>query len=248
MIKYFRPIKLSIVFTVLFFYCGFAQETNYKEYSYTEFFKLIEQETDTIFKLNNAVITFNPKTDARFRYDWTLERDSTFVPKNAIVVDKQIELSNVLFTYNYNSALDKYEGGFYDIHFKKRVYLENVPTTIIHYCKFDERFWYGVDDCSMDNSPLGQFRNFLSVEFSEFNRVYVFKSCTESNRIFHTYFNDNVFSNLSPGTYNVFVRLVGTNCSLDYQNNPITKEPAYTAFGYIAWDHISVRKKARNHH
>ena len=35
---------------------AFAQETTFKEYSYSEFFNLIEAEQDTIFELKDAII------------------------------------------------------------------------------------------------------------------------------------------------------------------------------------------------
>ena len=49
---------------------SFSQELikNYKEYSYAQLFEMIEVEKDSIFKLNNAIIIYNEKTDQRFKY------------------------------------------------------------------------------------------------------------------------------------------------------------------------------------
>ena len=46
--------KTLILFTLLFAIHSFSQETKLKEYSHTEFFKMIAAEKDSIFTLENA--------------------------------------------------------------------------------------------------------------------------------------------------------------------------------------------------
>ena len=58
-----RMKKILFLFALLFSINSFSQEINYKEYSYTQLFKMIEQEKDSIFKLTNAKIVFDAKTD-----------------------------------------------------------------------------------------------------------------------------------------------------------------------------------------
>ena len=42
---------------------GRAQEYNFERYSYADLFRMIEEETDSVFTLNNALINFNPDKD-----------------------------------------------------------------------------------------------------------------------------------------------------------------------------------------
>ena len=85
--------KFLFLLTILYAFNSFSQEINYKTYSYTEFFQLIEKEKDSIFKLKNALIKFNSKTDARYVikgknvYE---ARDSTYEYRNDIVINKSI--------------------------------------------------------------------------------------------------------------------------------------------------------------
>ena len=58
--------KILLLLAFLFSINSFSQETKIKEYSYTQFFKLIEEEKDSVFKLNDAIIKINQKTDKKF--------------------------------------------------------------------------------------------------------------------------------------------------------------------------------------
>ncbi len=49
-----------LLFAFLWATYSVAQKTQYKEYSYTQFFKLIENEKDSVFKLQDALIKYNP--------------------------------------------------------------------------------------------------------------------------------------------------------------------------------------------
>ena len=75
-----------------------AQETTIETFSYSEFFELIEKETDTIFRLKDALVIYNPKTDQRFRVPGNPNerRDKAYRYLNDIVVEKHLELNNRL--------------------------------------------------------------------------------------------------------------------------------------------------------
>ena len=56
--------KLLLFLTVFISVSAFSQEVDYQEYSYTELFKMIEEEQDSVFELKNAKIWYVPETDS----------------------------------------------------------------------------------------------------------------------------------------------------------------------------------------
>ena len=46
--------KILLLITVIFSINNFSQKLKYKEYSYTEFFKMIEEEKNSLFTLKDA--------------------------------------------------------------------------------------------------------------------------------------------------------------------------------------------------
>lgn len=93
--RYFL-LTIGLILPIL----SFAQEEiEYKEYSYSELFQMIEAEEDTVFKLSYAKIIFNPKTDSLFAYT---KKPDSFVPVQGVRTDtlhiyKAINLQNVDF-------------------------------------------------------------------------------------------------------------------------------------------------------
>ena len=138
---------LTTFFLLLYATLSFSQETEFKEYSYTEFFKLIEEEKDTIFNLKDAIIRFKAETDSAFivRRPY-LEPAIPIKEFPKIVVDKHIELENVHFSYKYETKPIKndFQGGeiynkgaLNNIHFKKSVRFNNLVCGEILNCEFD---------------------------------------------------------------------------------------------------------------
>ena len=62
-------LRVSHLFTAFLLFClGLhSQPTEYAEYSYTEFFDLISEEKDSVFRMSDALISYNDATDADFR-------------------------------------------------------------------------------------------------------------------------------------------------------------------------------------
>ncbi|MBT8272582.1 MAG: hypothetical protein KJO77_02165, partial [Bacteroidia bacterium] len=60
--------QFTMIFALLIPMLGSAQEVNFKTYSYTELFELIEAEQDSIFELSDAAIVLDSVTDSRFVY------------------------------------------------------------------------------------------------------------------------------------------------------------------------------------
>ena len=90
---------------LLFFLCistaCFSQETKFKEYSYTQFFEMLEAEKDTIFKLENAIIQFDAVTDSIYRSSRVEDSLGNIefhsVRTDSIHITKALNLTNVHF-------------------------------------------------------------------------------------------------------------------------------------------------------
>ena len=186
--------KILLLFTILLSINSFSQETTFKEYSYTEFFKLIEEETDTIFKLKDALIIYNSKTDERFRVKSNPNKikDTAYVHRNDIVVDKHLELYNVQFSFDYNDTNNYEEGVLLDIHFKKSVQLSNIKSFYIQYCRFDELFRYSLTECDKTLDSNTDTGNLIFIDFSSFDEFGFFNNCDNLNTTSY-YFRGNTF-------------------------------------------------------
>ncbi|WP_411767070.1 hypothetical protein [Winogradskyella sp. A3E31] len=157
MIKFFLHIcqshslrKTSFLLLVLLTHNIFSQELseNYKEFSYAEFFKMIEAEKDTIFKLKDAIIRYNVKTDSLLTTAKYSFMDISLLDpkKEKMVIDKHIELNNILFSNKKRTKLNEndpnetvyFSGYLLNIHFKKTVRFSNVGGAEIYHCRFDE--------------------------------------------------------------------------------------------------------------
>ena len=136
---------LMLLFFLFLFMTSFSQETKFKEYSYSEFFNLIANEKDSVFRLNDAIIKFNKETDSLF----VLNTDSVTgiicsdQRKYTLTVDKTILLNNVHFIqaqdlqpYGNNMIY----GVLNNIHFKKKVQLLNSVKIYINNCVFNKFF------------------------------------------------------------------------------------------------------------
>jgi len=118
----------------------FAQETHLKQYSYTEFFNLIEQETDTVFILQDAEIKYDAKTDSLFKIENDVFYDSIPVTSPQRLIDKRLELKNVHFL-----ASDAHEnetwfivGVMKDITFSKPVIIKQSISVFFYNCTFKQ--------------------------------------------------------------------------------------------------------------
>ena len=117
---------------------GFSQEVKLKEYSHTEFFKMIAAEKDTLFKLRDAFIRFTSQ-DSLFSYR-KIKEDFVFDKTDTIIVNKYIDLDNVHFEHQYDLS----EFGFSDdkgraiplVMFNKDVFISNTSSLVFYNCIF----------------------------------------------------------------------------------------------------------------
>ena len=151
-------IQLCFIFSITCISDLKSQEVAPKlpEYSYTEFFRMIEEEEENIFLLENAIIRYNPNTDIFFngksdRYGYSgLNEDSL------IIVDKSIDLSNVHFEI-FTKGVDNYqkiEGILYNIIFREEVYFRNVDDILIVNCVFDNGLFIS-KNCNFISQEIG---------------------------------------------------------------------------------------------
>jgi hypothetical protein len=105
-------------------FIGFSQEKIYKEYSYSQIFKMIETETDSVFELNDALIVFNPEKDQRFTGVWEGNSNISFENKDSLYIDKKIVLNKVVFNPGFrfrNSDNKTIRGYIHHVVFKNDI-------------------------------------------------------------------------------------------------------------------------------
>lgn len=190
--------KFLFLLTILFSISSFSQELNYKEYSYTEFFKLIEEEIDSVFKLQDALIKFNPKTDQRFvskGVNVYEAKDSTYVSKKDLIITKALNLDNVQFlttTFRTEGLLSK-GGVLLDIHFKENVILYNTSTLFMRYCTFDKTFDLNTRDCDVNKYIVEIFDAGIEIAYSTFRNFNHYVYCSGGLNKLLVAFSENYF-------------------------------------------------------
>ncbi len=131
--------KLFLLGFLLLSLLGFSQETDFKTYSHTELFEMIAAEKDTVFKLSDAIILFDKKTDSIFarRYNSESQEDE-FIRTDTITINKALDFNNVHFEHKIFSR--SLSGGFGHIKFTKAVAFINTSTLVIENCVFKDKF------------------------------------------------------------------------------------------------------------
>ncbi|MDG1528517.1 MAG: hypothetical protein P8I51_10915 [Polaribacter sp.] len=133
-------IKKALLYCLLFtsVFC-FSQETKFKEYSYTEVFDMIAAEKDTLFKLSNAFVRYNTKTDSLFTAEVNDNDDIlTGGRKKQLVIEKELAFNNVHFFSKSNFELPTRGGVMNNILFKKKVSFTTVLSATFLNCVFEE--------------------------------------------------------------------------------------------------------------
>ncbi|MFY0602870.1 MAG: two pore domain potassium channel family protein [Flavobacteriaceae bacterium] len=192
--------KLLFLFAVLFSVYTFSQELSldYKEYSYSEFFKMIEEEKDSVFKLKDALIKYNSKTDQRFVMSGANvyeAKDSNYVYKNDIVITKSLLLDNVQFLTNtFRTVEGRTKGGvLLDIHFKNNVILNNTSTIFIRYCRFDKTFDLDTKYCNVTSYIDDIFDSGIEIAYSKFRDFQQQIYCSEGSNKLSVEYRENIF-------------------------------------------------------
>ena len=114
-----------------------AQESpQFATMSYTEFFDAIEQETDSVFRLENVVVVLDTATDKRFLYQTASNGRKIYSSSDSIFIDKEIRLRNVHFA----QEPWRQEGhGLNQIHFRNNVVMRSCGSAYFVGCVFDQQ-------------------------------------------------------------------------------------------------------------
>ncbi|MFY0602872.1 MAG: two pore domain potassium channel family protein [Flavobacteriaceae bacterium] len=148
-------------------FISFSQEKKLREYSHTDFLKMIASEKDSVFKLKDAFITFTEK-DSIFAYG-NVEGDIKFTSNDTIEINKKIDLFNVHFEHQ---RLDEKGQGFTYFVFNKDVRIYDTTSLVFFNCIFK-------GNLEMDTSVLGNDQiNKFEKKYPNYGSDIGFFNCT----------------------------------------------------------------------
>ena len=193
--------QLTVLLFLLFSAFGFAQENkgSFKEYSYDEFFNMIEEEQDTLFTLKDAIIKVNPETDNKYLVKFSFSENDSLIyhlsaPKT---INKAIELTNVHFKEYFKRQNGiRTRSGLYNIVFEKSVDIDNTSEINIEKCTFNNSFF--LSDLDPNTWPISSSEESYTeiyITQSEFrHRSFFSLRLLNSNLILGVYITNNIFS------------------------------------------------------
>ena len=118
----------------------FAQvEIEFKEFSYSEFFQMVEDSKDSVFIYQNAVITFNPETDSAFINDMNDGLGTYSIQKNAPqrTIKAEVRLINVHFLEQKEGQSNLISNGVIQhFVFEKKISLRHCGEITFNQCTF----------------------------------------------------------------------------------------------------------------
>jgi hypothetical protein len=133
-------LTLAVLLLLSSFSALAQEEIKYTEYSYTQFFQMIEDEEDSVFELKNAFINFADQKDLKYLKPIT---KTNGVRTDTLFIKKQIHLTNVRFFKNSQERLVQ---SFYLMSFEEEVTLTNVFTFEIFNSTFKKSFSSQIND------------------------------------------------------------------------------------------------------
>ena len=93
--------SVLILFAVPLFSLAQTDQKEFKEYSYSELFQMIEEEEDSVFTLNNAIIRYDVEKDSLFNNHapnrWMFS--NLFTRTDTIFIDKELNFNSVFLRY-----------------------------------------------------------------------------------------------------------------------------------------------------
>jgi hypothetical protein len=228
---------LYILLTIATFCTIHAQDrSDFEKISFTEFFGMIEEEPDSIFKLENAIIYYNKETDSLS----TTVKDEFLNPRSISqdaerrVINKQIELDNVFFQTVYSSNNLKsdttevrYRSGILvNLHFKKTVGLRNVMGLNLFESVFEDQFsLHNIDICDLDRRFMrdNKLNVFTEIGLNHFKKgMLVTQNCINDKIGFYQIFKNKIAVNADPRSYN-YIFLSGTSYGAMLKNEILGK-------------------------
>lgn len=137
--KLLNFLTLTVLLLLTSFVTRAQVEIEYKEFSYSEFFQMMEASTDSIFTYENAVISFNPETDSAFINDVNDGLSTYSIQKNAPqrTIKAEVRLTNVHFLEQIEGLSDLISKGVIQHYvFEKKVSLRHCGEIIFNQCTF----------------------------------------------------------------------------------------------------------------
>ena len=130
--------KVLLLLLILMSFSTFGQElkTEFKEYSYTDFFQLIEEEVNPIFSIHDVIVRYDKRTDSLF----ILNEGNISSRKTPLEINKILELNNVHFLSSFNGLNNSTRGVLCNIIFKERVNIKTMLNGIFFQCVFEKQF------------------------------------------------------------------------------------------------------------
>lgn len=128
------------------------EDIMYAKYSYSQFFEMIENETDSVFNLKNAIIFFDAKTDSK--YSFSENRNSIKERRNdTIYIKKELNLERVNFNSKSGNQGEKI--AIHHVSFEKKVILKNSYKFHFRNCTFKKEF-----ELEFTDYDENQYKNF----------------------------------------------------------------------------------------
>lgn len=139
--------KLLFLFLIIYSHIGFAQESIIKTYSYSEFFRLVENEPDSVFELKNAIIKMDLEVDQAHTFAGDTGSTKNYTRKDSITLTKEIRLENVFFN-SWGIVQDSsiLSISLYKIRFLKPVIVKNSSLGDVDRCSFFDELRVSFDE------------------------------------------------------------------------------------------------------
>jgi hypothetical protein len=197
-----KALLLCLFFITAFCYTQ-EKKLTYKEYSYSKFFKLIEEEKDSVFVLENALIKPDYNEDKKFFKDYkALHKTAKYKEIDSVYkINKEIKLNNVQFKpYHINeiNPQNRKFAALNNIHFLKQVKLKNVANLIFNDVIFNETVTI------LYTSELKQFSSMFSA--IQLDDIINFNNCLFKDGISFSDNSRNETTNVQFGINNSIIK------------------------------------------
>ena len=215
--------KVLSIFALLLSFNSFSQEKNYQEFSYSELFQMIEAETDSVFELSDAIITYNEATDTLFS---TYSRNffsSDFNRTDTLVINKELKFNSVFF-YDQPDFRANSSGTLNHIKFLKKVEFFNSAFNVIVNSTFHEKV--RIHD---DESFYEELETLLLRNKSGFSHVFV--SCHFKKGI--TYFSNDVSEKPKVLFFEVYNSIIQTTNTASEDNHTLVRMGNHLGLTFI---------------
>ncbi|MFY0592354.1 ion channel [Roseivirga sp.] len=140
-----RYLLLSLILFLPLFSLA-QEEVQYEEFSYSEFFRMIEETEDSVFTYENAVVKYNEATDSAFVNRNDQKSGKFLINENAhrISLKPKITLNNVHFLQDTQGIIDfldneedwSFKGVIQHYIFEEQVTLSNTGEFTFNQCTF----------------------------------------------------------------------------------------------------------------